>query len=279
MASSKVPVIVVGPNGKKLGRPVVSALVESDDCVLVGGVTRPNQGVVERITGGHGAVIAGSFAALARESPVETLPDSTVVFYAVKGDDLIAPLKDAVAAGFRTHVIGSTAIPDITHEAMRNFADNGQVVLEAPNFSEEAVVGDWVVEKVAAALRNHDAGVQEVHHGEKADVPSGTARMWGESIARGRGQRSDTVFLGAPGAGGQFGRRSDVHDVHIVSRRLGGVPGEHEAMFASQYGALIVTQRAYSSKGFAQGALRAMRWAAGQEKPSFYTMRDVMGLL
>ena len=78
----KIPVIVVGPNGKKLGRPVVSALAESEECELIGGVTNPKGGFAQQIVGG--VAVAGSFSALLRGPSLVISLSNTVVFYAVK---------------------------------------------------------------------------------------------------------------------------------------------------------------------------------------------------
>lgn len=269
---SKIPVVVVGPHGKKLGKPVCDALLAAqEEFRLVGGVVRSLRALSDDVPGNP--LITRRFPSLNVELCSEL--DQVVVFYAVKGDDLLAPLKDAVAERFRRHVIGSTAIPRTTSEVMEDFASNGKTIVVAPNFSEEAVVAGWLAEQAAWMLRSHDAGVHEIHHNRKADAPSGTATMIAESIARGRGLNANAVLYGSPVGDAALGWHNDVY---VTSQRLGGVPGEHIATFAGPHGTLAITQRAYSSQGFAVGALRAIRWAASQPEPGLYGMRNVLGV-
>lgn len=276
--AKKTPVVIVGPHGKKLGKPVLEAITRSLDFSATAGVVSSRD---PNLAPYFGCAMHRTFDDVVQNTFVGDLlgdrdhPVSAVVFYAVKGPDLYPCFRSAVEAGFRRHVIGSTGIPPESDLYFREAADSGQIIFRTSNFSEEATLADWLAEQVSRALPNHDAGVFDIHHNQKADVPSGTSNMFAESIARGRGLGTDAVRLGCPESGAE--NRGPEH-ICVSALRLGGVPGEHQVVFAGPYATLTITQRAYSSEGFAVAALRAIRFAAAQTAPGLYGMRDVMGL-
>ncbi len=281
--SAKIPVVVVGPYGKALGGPVCRAILESDECALVGGVTSPNGGVVQRSEELGGVAVAGSFASLMRELgvPMSSLED-TVVLYATQGGQVLSRMREAVQHKFRRHVMGSTDLLDATKKYMEEMAIRGELVLNAPNFSGDAVLVDWTAEIWSKILPDCDAGVSEIHHKRKTGPISGTALMYAKSIARGRGLDPEAVIQRG---GARPGKEREMTDISVSGLRLGGIPGEHEVFFGGQHGLVGLVQRAYSTASFAVGALSAITWIArlflrsADDPPGrVYTMRDVMHL-
>ncbi|MBI2050786.1 MAG: hypothetical protein HYT31_03185 [Parcubacteria group bacterium] len=280
----KIPVIVVGPYGKALGRPVCRAILESEACAFVGGVTSPNGGVVQRSQELGGVAVAGSFASLARESSAfVSNRDGTVVLYATKGDQVLKRMQEAVQNGFKRHVVGSTDLPPATVQYLKEMAVRGELVLDAPNFSPAATLVDWTAEVWAKVFPGYDAGVTDKHHNRKAGPLSGTALMYARSIARGRGLDPEAVIQRH---GARPGAERKESDISVTGHRLGGLPGEHEVYFAGQHDLLVLEQRAYSTVSFALGALLAIMFCsplssgpvAGGFEGKVYRMRDVMRL-
>jgi 4-hydroxy-tetrahydrodipicolinate reductase len=90
--------------------------------------------------------------------------------------------------------------------------------------------------------------------------------------ALGRDLRADGVY-GRHGLTGERGRR----EIGVHALRGGDVVGEHTVVFATQGERLELTHRAHSRDTFAQGALRAARFAAAAP-PGLYSMHDVLGV-
>ncbi|MBI4122697.1 MAG: hypothetical protein HY462_01735 [Parcubacteria group bacterium] len=284
MASSKIPMIVVGPYGKALGKPVCGAILESEECALVGGVTSPNGGAAQQSETLGGVTVAGSFSALERE---QSIPyhgrNDVVVLYATQGDQVLSRMQEAIRHGFHRHVVGSTDLPYVTKRYMEEMAIRGELVLHGPNFGRFATVTDWVIEVLAHILPDCDNGVTDKHHRGKVGALSGTALMYAASLARSKGLDPDVVIKRG---GARPGSERQESDISVAGHRLGGLPGEHEVYFADGDGLIEITQRAYSRAGFALGALSAVVWAARRTlgprhedlSRKVHTMRDVWRL-
>jgi len=88
----------------------------------------------------------------------------------------------------------------------------------------------------------------ETHHNKKKDAPSGTAILLRDALGR---------------------------DCPAHSLRMGGVPGDHSVIFASEGELFSLTHRAISRSVFAYGALRAAEFAAAAQ-PGFYSFEEVL---
>lgn len=148
-------------------------------------------------------------------------------------------------------------------------------IVWASNFSTGVNTLFWLVERAAQILGpGYDLEIVEMHHRNKQDAPSGTARSLAEILARVRRQQLESVVR--HGRHGWVGpRRAEEIGVHAV--RGGDVVGDHTVIFATQGERLELTHRASSRETFAHGALRAARWVAGRP-PGLYDMQDVLGL-
>jgi 4-hydroxy-tetrahydrodipicolinate reductase len=129
--------------------------------------------------------------------------------------------------------------------------------------------------QVAAILgEDFDIEVVEMHHRHKVDAPSGTALALGQAAAAGRGTFLDAVSQRV--RDGQIGSRQS-GTIGFAALRGGDVVGEHTVIFAGDGERIELTHRATSRMIFAQGAVRAARWAVGRS-PGLYSMRQVLGL-
>jgi len=128
-----------------------------------------------------------------------------------------------------------------------------------------------VAHDLSAKLGGYDIEVVEAHHRNKKDAPSGTALLLANAAAEGRGQELDKVAV--YGREGVSLRSEGEIGVHAL--RGGAVVGEHRLIFYSEGEEIEVIHRALSRRTFADGALRAARFAAAA-KPGLYSMRDVL---
>jgi 4-hydroxy-tetrahydrodipicolinate reductase len=254
-----------------MGRTVLTCVFETEDLTLAGAVTEPNDPLLgrdageligvealgvpltdDRAQGLHGAQVAVDF----------TLPNATE-----------ANLRACVASGSAL-VIGTTGLETRQIKAMEQAAHDIPVVY-ARNMSVGVNVFMDLVARAAKALgEGYDVEILETHHRNKVDAPSGTALALGERIAAARGRRLDEVAVYA--RQGRVGPRVP-GTIGFSVVRGGNVVGEHSVRFIGAEEEVVFLHEAQDRKTFAQGALRAARWASGRA-PGLYSMGDVLGL-
>ena len=118
--------------------------------------------------------------------------------------------------------------------------------------------------KMMANLKQYKVSMEEVHHTQKLDAPSGTAITLAKDIIN----NSDYAgwAIGNPKEG----------DIFIDAKRVEGVPGTHNVTYNSEVDAIEIKHTAHNREGFALGAVIAAEWIIG--KQGVYGMKDVLGL-
>jgi 4-hydroxy-tetrahydrodipicolinate reductase len=133
-----------------------------------------------------------------------------------------------------------------------------------------------LVEQVARALDpGFDVEILEMHHRLKVDAPSGTALALGRAAARGRAVDLGTV--GRRARDGITGARA-TGEIGFAVLRGGDAVGDHKVIFAGAGERVELAHVATDRRIYARGAVRAARWAAGQQRPGLYGMAEVLGL-
>jgi 4-hydroxy-tetrahydrodipicolinate reductase len=132
-------------------------------------------------------------------------------------------------------------------------------VLIAPNFGIAAVL----MMKFAAIAAPYFDSVEiiELHHPNKIDAPSGTARRTAELIAAAReGKPSpDATTEELDGA-----RGADVANVRIHAVRLAGLVAHQEVLLGGDGETLTIRHDSLSRESFMPGVLLAVRGVAGR---------------
>jgi 4-hydroxy-tetrahydrodipicolinate reductase len=187
---------------------------------------------------------------------------------------LSGDLAKTAAERGKALVIGTTGHDVAERQAIETAARRIPIVF-APNFSVGVNLLFYLTQIAAETLgENYDQEVVEMHHRQKLDAPSGTARRLGEILAKASGGTYDDLAL--HGRHGDVGARlKRVIGMHAL--RGGDVVGDHTVHFAAIGERLELTHRASSRDTFASGALRAAQWVRTQ-KPGLYSMQDVLGL-
>ena len=185
-----------------------------------------------------------------------------------------AAVADACATAGKPLVIGTTGHTDEDRSQISNCAKKIPVVF-APNFSVGVNTLFWLTQKAAEILGpDFDLEIVEMHHRLKKDSPSGTARRLAEILAKARGLSYEKDVL--HGREGMLGERTKT-EIGMHAIRGGDVVGDHTVIFANSGERLDLTHKASSRETFANGALRAAKWAVS--KPAgLYDMQDVLGL-
>jgi 4-hydroxy-tetrahydrodipicolinate reductase len=118
--------------------------------------------------------------------------------------------------------------------------------------------------KMMSKLDSYSIDMEEIHHTQKLDAPSGTAI----SLAKGVIENSNYTnwTLNTPAA----------NEIHIEAKRIGTVPGTHTVTYNSVVDSIEIKHTAHNREGFALGAVIAAEWIVG--KQGVFTMKDVLEL-
>lgn len=170
-------------------------------------------------------------------------------------------------------VVGTTGWYDELAAVEQKCRAGNNTLLYASNFSVGVNVF-FYVNKVLAKLMNrypqYDVQVEEIHHTQKLDAPSGTAITIAEGILDGLERKNTWVNE-------VIGQQDDVvtkpNELLIESHRIEEVPGTHNVIYSSEVDELEFKHTAHSRAGFALGAILAAEWLHG--KKGFYSIQDM----
>lgn len=118
--------------------------------------------------------------------------------------------------------------------------------------------------KMMSNLEQYKVSMEEIHHTQKLDAPSGTAI----SLANGIIENSDYTewTLENPSS----------NQIHIDAKRIENIPGTHSVFYDSSVDRIEIKHTAHSREGFALGAVIAAEWL--KDKKGVFTMKDVLSL-
>ena len=181
-------------------------------------------------------------------------------------------IYDAFEAGVPI-VVGTTGWYYELDIVQQKCVAGNNTLLYASNFSVGVNVF-FYMNKVLAKLMNrypqYDVQVEEIHHTQKLDAPSGTAITIAEGILYGLERKSSWVNE-------VVGQQNDVvtkpNELLIESHRIEEVPGTHTVIYSSEVDELEFKHTAHSRAGFALGAILAAEWVHG--KKGFYSIQDM----
>tara|TARA_Y100000768_G_scaffold220007_1_gene165860 strand:+ start:153 stop:875 length:723 start_codon:yes stop_codon:yes gene_type:complete len=135
------------------------------------------------------------------------------------------------------------------------FAGTKIPILVAPNMSIGVNASLRSIAELSKILSNYDVHIEETHHKNKVDSPSGTALKIADVIAK--------------------SRNIDPKDIRIDAFREDGEIGVHKTVFKSSDDEIILFHNAFNRKIFAKGALETSQWIA-EQKPGLYSYKDYM---
>jgi 4-hydroxy-tetrahydrodipicolinate reductase len=156
-------------------------------------------------------------------------------------------------------VVGTTGFDEQRLDTLRGWLESSPAtgVLVAPNFSIGAILMMRFA-RVAAPFYE-SVEVVELHHPDKADAPSGTARRTAELIAAARrdagaGQMPDATSTSLEGA-----RGASVDDVRVHSVRLRGLVAHQEVLLGGLGETLTIRHDSIDRSSFTPGVLTGLR--------------------
>lgn len=163
-------------------------------------------------------------------------------------------------------VIATTGYEEAQIKYIKELSEFIPVVYTA-NFSLGITVMTKLVTQMSEALSDaFDIEIIEMHHNQKIDAPSGTAKMLMKAVD------PDDEYIKVFGRQGYSKRKKEI-GVHAI--RGGNISGTHTVLFAGEDETLEITHKANSKQIFANGAIKAAMFAS-ENSPGLYDMNDVL---
>jgi len=163
-------------------------------------------------------------------------------------------------------VCGTTGWLNRISEIEKFCIKNNSAFLYASNFSIGVniffKVSKYLAKLMSPNTPDYSASIEEIHHAEKLDSPSGTAISLAEDII------NSTIYekweLG----------RDNKKSLKIESIREGDNAGTHSVNYVSQLDEISIKHKAHKRDGFALGAVIAAEWII--DKKGIFNMNDVL---
>jgi len=165
-------------------------------------------------------------------------------------------------------VSGTTGWLDKFDEATNLCKKNNGGFIYASNFSLGVNIFFELNEYLAKMMGNlsqYDISMEEIHHTQKLDAPSGTAITLAEDIIKHTNKNSWALDI-----------TNNNTEIPIVAKRIPDVPGTHSIKYKSEVDTIEIKHTAHNRSGFALGAVIAAEWLVG--KHGIFTMKNVLGL-
>ena len=178
-------------------------------------------------------------------------------------DNLKVLLENKIAT-----ICGTTGWLDKQEEINHLAISNNTAFLYASNFSL-GVNLFFELNQVLARMMNkyrneYQINLEEIHHTQKLDAPSGTAITIAEGIIENTTYNSWSM------------EEKSEEIIPIEAKRIENVPGTHIVQYTSDVDTIEISHTAHSRKGFALGAVIAAEWIWNKE--GIFTMKDVLEL-
>lgn len=206
-------------------------------------------------------------AATHTEVDVSCLKDADVVIDFTIPSAVLENIRK-VAAAKKSMVVGTTGWYDSMTEAKQAVGEAGIGFIYSSNFSVGVNVFYRIVEAAARLINKvpeYDVFGYELHHNQKLDSPSGTAKSIAELIVKNIARKKQVQY-------DKLDRRINPEELHFASIRSGWIPGTHVVGFDSEADTIELKHTARNRAGFALGAVMAAEWLKG--KKGFFTMND-----
>ena len=175
-----------------------------------------------------------------------------------------ANISRTLSLGLPT-VAGTTGWLEHYPEAVTLCKEHEAAFLYASNFSIGVNIFFELNKTLAQLMRKYPeyaVAIEEIHHTQKLDAPSGTAITLAQEII----EQTDKV-------GWELGETTE-DKIPITAKRIENVPGTHIVTYKSVVDTLEIKHTAHSRDGFALGAVLAAEWIIG--KKGVFSMKDVL---
>ena len=172
-------------------------------------------------------------------------------------------------------VVGTTGWYHHFDEIKQQCSGSDSSLLYGTNFSVGVNIF-FHINKVLAKLMNnypyYDVQVEEIHHTQKLDSPSGTAITIAEGIIDNLGTKSKWSNVLVTDEN-ENDNNIKTDELLIESYRMDSVPGTHTVIYDSEVDSIEFKHTAHNRNGFALGAVLAAEWL--KDKKGFHSVNDM----
>jgi len=170
-------------------------------------------------------------------------------------------------------VVGTTGWYGQLQEIKDECMSRNNTLLYGSNFSIGVNLFFHINEVLAKMMNNYpayDVQVEEIHHTQKLDSPSGTAMTIAEEIIGNIDRKKEWI--------NELDSDPNVEVIKpeqllIASQRIENIPGTHTVIYSSEVDEIEIRHTAHNRAGFALGAIVAAEWL--QDKQGFYNIADI----
>lgn len=162
-------------------------------------------------------------------------------------------------------VSGTTGWLKNYDEAIKICEEENSAFIYASNFSIGVNLFFELNQKLAKLMKDqkvYSVEIEEIHHTQKLDAPSGTAISLAQQIINNTSKTGWKL------------EEAEENEIPIRALREENVPGTHTVSYVSSVDSLEIKHTAFSREGFALGAVIAAEWLMG--KKGIYSMKDVI---
>jgi len=165
-------------------------------------------------------------------------------------------------------ICGSTGWLEKLDEAKAFCKKQNGCFLYASNFSVGVNIFFEINKRLAELMKPHEGynvSMEEIHHTQKRDAPSGTAVTLAEQVMDQLDWKNKWVN----------NETSNPHELSIISKRIDPAPGTHTVSYRSAIDTIDIIHTAHNRTGFATGAVLAAEFVKG--KKGIFSMKEVLG--
>ena len=171
-------------------------------------------------------------------------------------------------------VIGTTGFNSKQNNLIKNYSKK-IAIFKSGNMSLGINLLEYIVSIFSKKIpSNYKIGINDNHHKQKIDYPSGTALMLANAISRGKDKDLKSM------KGKMFLNRSgnlQKNKITFFITRKGNTIGKHSVNFNNNIENIELKHTAFSRDLFADGALNAAVWISKKNK-GLFNMQDILGL-
>ena len=127
--------------------------------------------------------------------------------------------------------------------------------------------------KIMSKFNQYNVEIEEIHHTQKLDAPSGTA------ISLAKGIIDNSLYTNWTLVNQESDTKNETtssKSILIDAKRIENVPGTHSIFYNSEVDLIEIKHKAHNREGFALGSIVAAEWIIG--KKGVFTMKDVLEL-
>lgn len=181
-------------------------------------------------------------------------------------DAAVANISTALKLGIPV-ISGTTGWLSEYENMVQLCKEKNTAFISSSNFSLGVNIFFELNEYLAKIMSKFDAykvGIEEIHHTQKLDSPSGTAISLANGIIKNSNYENWTL------------ENPMSNEIVIDAKRIENVPGTHTVSYNSDVDLIEIKHLAHNREGFALGAVIAAEWILG--KKGVFTMKDVLNI-